>query len=363
MKTKEDFLKEMETDNILLSDEYTFQEYAAEIIKFQQMICKLIAGEDYYDTMRVSDALYLMEAKARKMGVQGDPAVRNGIINLKKFAKEIAITMSGTKGEAIVSNTLKYLDRPNAQIFRNIYVTDGKEETELDEVILTEDGVLVLETKRVKSDLTLAEDGRMVFDGNGCYDKVPLCEKMVIKRELLKKHIEKIAGEKGLAIPVYVDSYIVFCTPKDKYIRVNDRYHKEKYCFRTNLNNFVKHYYGGAAYTDAHLEALGNILSEMEANKKRFKTELDYNEIRQSLAEALEVLQGEQHVPDKESDVVKDEKAVEAKPAASHPAQSTQARQQTIKKAIGWGSFAACLITGVVLSAGTWNNFTDIFRK
>ena len=202
MKTAEDFIREMERSNVLMSREYTFKEYVSDIVQFQDMVCKMISGDNYHEGMRIDEALFIMESTARKRELRSHPAVHNGVLTMKKLAKEMAITMSGAKGESLVSRTLEFLNRPNTQIFRNVYITDGIDETELDGIVLTDNGVIILEVKKVKSDLTLTEDGRMVFAGDECYDKVPLAQKMALKRRLLKKCLEKAVGDKGFDIPV-----------------------------------------------------------------------------------------------------------------------------------------------------------------
>lgn len=116
---------------------------------------------------------------------------------------------------------------------------------------------------------------------------------MAIKRKLLKNALEKAVASTGLDIPVYVDSYIVFSAPKGQYIKIDDRYRKEKHCFRTGLNRKIENYLGCAYYKHDQLDQLDKIFSEMESNVKRFETELNYDDVRRSLAEAMVVLQGE----------------------------------------------------------------------
>ena len=293
MKKTEDYIREMEESNILMTNEVTFQEYANELLKFQDLVCKMVARDKYHEQMRIEEALFLMESTARKNDVRNHPAVHNGIITMKKLSKEIAITMSGAKGENLVSKTLKYLSRPNTKVYRNVYLTDGKDETELDAIVLTDSGVIILEVKNVKSDLTLTEDGRMVFASDECYDKIPLGEKMATKRKLLKNALEKAVASTGLDIPVYLDSYIVFSAPKGQYIKIDDRYRKEKHCFRTALNQKIENFLGCDYYNDDQLKQLDMIFSEMKANVKRFETELNYEDVRRNLAKALVVLQEE----------------------------------------------------------------------
>ena len=66
MKTAEDFIREMESSNVLMSRECTFKEYVSEIVQFQDMICKMIAGDDYHEGMRIDEALFIMESQLVK---------------------------------------------------------------------------------------------------------------------------------------------------------------------------------------------------------------------------------------------------------------------------------------------------------
>lgn len=352
MKTAEDFIREMESSNVLVSGECTFKEYVSDIVQFQDMICKMISGDDYHEGMRIDEALFIMESTARKKGLRNQPAVHNGVLTMKKLAKEMAITMSGAKGESLVFRTLEFLDRPNTQIFRNVYITDGVDETELDGIVLTDNGVIILEVKKVKSDLTLTEDGRMVFAGDECYDKVPLAQKMALKRRLLKKCLEKAVSDKGFDIPVHVDSFIVFSTPKGQFIKIDDRYRREKHCFRTSLNKKIESYIGCAYYKAEQLTQLGEIFSEMEANVKRFETELNYDEVRRSLAEALAVLQ---ETPEKKKiatavvdNPVSEQHTAKVLELDTQPLSTT--RQKAKRKTVSLGYIAASLFAGVLIS-------------
>lgn len=337
MKRTEDFIRELESSNVLMSKEVTFNEYVNELLGFQSVVCKMVAGDAYHEQMRIDEALFLMESTARKNDVRNHPAVHNGIITMKKLSKELAITMSGAKGESLVSKTLEYLNRPNTKVYRNVYITDGQDETELDAIVLTDAGVIILEVKKVKSDLTLTEDGRMVFASDECYDKIPLGEKMALKRKLLKNALEKAVASTGLDIPVYVDSYIVFSAPKGQYIKIDDRYRKEKHCFRTGLNQKIDNYLGCAYYKEDQLNQLDEIFTAMESNVKRFETELNYDDVRRSLAEAMVVLQNEPEStiePQVSNDTERKAKIIEANIVREKLAQKT-------KKSVGFDYIAA----------------------
>ncbi len=349
MKTAEDYIRTMENSNVMMSQEYTFKEYASAIVQFQDMVCKMIVGDEYHEDMRIDEALFIMESTARRKECRSHSAIHNGMLTMKKLAKEVAITMSGMKGENRVFRTLEFLNRPNTRIFRNIYISDGIDETELDGVVLTDNGVIILEVKNVKADLSITEDGRMVFAGDECYDKVPLAHKMGIKRRLLKKHLEKTVVDKGLDIPVYVDSFIVFSAPKGQFIRIDDRYHREKHCFRTGLNKRIENYPGSVYYKADQLAQLGEIFTEMESDVKRFVTELNYDEIRRSLAEAFVVLQNspEKQDPIAEKAAIKQHKGKVSK----LDIQRLEAIRQHMKsKTVGLGCAMANRFAGLLIS-------------
>lgn len=349
MKQAEDFIRELESCNALMNREMTFPEYASQLCEFQNAVCKLVAGPEYHDGMRIDEALFMMESEARRNNIRSNSVVHNGILTMKRLNKEMAVTMSGIKGENLVSRTLQFLNRPNTQIFQNVYLNDGQDETELDVVVLTDSGIIILEIKKVKSDITFTPDGRMVRNGDECFDKAPLGDKMALKRRLLQKYLENAMAKAGLNIPVYVDSLIVLSAPKRQYVQVTDHYRKEKYCFRTSLNQRIEDYIGCAYYKEDQLAQLGMILSEMAANAKRFETELDYDEVRKSIAEALAIMQNEKEKKVTPGDVSNEIPVANTVPAAAKKLPD-QDNQHRVRKTIGY-RFAAATFAFVVLGS------------
>ena len=149
MSTKaEQYIAKMEESNLLMEQEMTFVEYSESLIQFQEMITKVVMGEEYEDGMRIDEAIYRLEAKARAKGINYDHQFRKGIAALRTVSKEIAISMAGKKGENLVARTLEFVERPNTTMYRNVYISNGIEETELDNVILTDSGIIILEVMK-----------------------------------------------------------------------------------------------------------------------------------------------------------------------------------------------------------------------
>lgn len=281
------YIAQMEETDIMMNPEMTFTEYSENLIRFQEMVTKLVMGNEYEEGMRIDEAIFRLEARARAKGINYDPQFRKGIAALRTVSKEVAISMAGKKAENIVARTLEFVERPHTKMYRNVYISNGREETELDNVILTDSGIIILEVKNIKDDVKITEQGRLVHSGDACYDKQPLCEKMQTKRRLLKEKLESVMREKSLNIPVRVESLIVFSTPKGVRINVDDRFHKEKWCYRSGLKNKLEYYVGLVSYDTNQLEELDALLGDIETQVKRFAVPVDFNTVRMDIAEAL----------------------------------------------------------------------------
>ena len=288
------YLEKMEQSNILMTNEMTFVEYSESLIEFQDMLTKLVMGNDYEEGMRIDEAIYRLEAKARAKGIHYDHQFKKGITALKTVSREIAISLAGKKGENLVARTLEYVTRPNTTMYRNVYISNGKEETELDNIILTNEGIIILEIKNAKDNVTISEEGRLLHSGAESYGKQTLCEKMRVKRRLLKQKLESVIAEKGLDIPVCVESFIVFSSPRGVDIKVNDKFYKEKWCKRKWLNEKIDNYVGLTTYNNKQLEQLASILSEIETQIKRFDLTVNFDEVRKDIADALAMFDDEQ---------------------------------------------------------------------
>ena len=201
----------------------TFQEYADNLTALQKTATQLIMGREFETGMRLEEAIAHMEYDVRKASLQKEELVKQGMKALKTIEKEARICKAGLGAEREVVKALNYVTRPNTLTYQNVYVTDGQEESELDDIVLTNEGIIILEVKGTKEDVTITEDGRLVRGSSGCFGKGTLGEKMICKRKLLQHMLEKALEEKGLDIPVVIDSMIVFSAPPKTYIKVEVR--------------------------------------------------------------------------------------------------------------------------------------------
>lgn len=272
-------IREVKNSRLLNEKTMHMNDYINELLAFQKDLGRIALNLKEDESVRLDELATRIKMKAREKDVNGNPDFIKGLVSLKEVEKELSISMSGWRGENSIANALNYVSRPNVSTYRNLDVTDGVETSELDNVVLTNNGIIILEVKRTKKDVTITEEGRLFFGDDQCYEKHPLGQKMERKRRLLKGMLEQQLQKRGIGLDVNIDSYIVFSTPRDVRIYINDYYKQEKNCRQGKLRYIVDEYTSDIQYSEVELEILETVLSEMKSRQKGFEIQLDYQQI------------------------------------------------------------------------------------
>ncbi|MCF2554394.1 nuclease-related domain-containing protein [Faecalicatena contorta] len=299
-QTVKSVVERFEQKGILSRPDYTFVEYVEELMKFQTEAARLVFNQEDVGGIHIDEVIARFEAMAREKNLKNNQEVFEGITALKTINKEIAVALAGKSGEDRVAKTLQYVERPDATFFRNVYICDEVDETEMDAVVLTKNGLIVLEVKNAKGDVTIAPDGRILFNNASCYHDISVGEKMIKKRRLLKKRVQKELSLIGINKEVVVKSLLVFSNPYKVHIQVNDQFKQEDYCRRDGLNNRIETFESNIVFSDSELESLNKILSTIETEQKRFTLGFDTERIKESFAKAYDILFEE---PEKEKNI------------------------------------------------------------
>lgn len=288
--TSNEILKNFNGLGIFTRDNYTFVEYVNQLMKFQEETAKLLIGVENAHLVRMTEVVSRFETMARENNLYFDSKVTEGIRALKLISKEIAVAMAGKSGEDRVANTFQYVTRPDAKFYRNVYITDDIEETELDSVVLTKNGFIILEIKNAREDITIAPDGRILFNNSSCYHDISIGEKMDKKRRLLRARLEEEFACRGIEKEVKIDSLLVFSNPSGVRINVHDRFKKENYCLRGSLFNRIDGFETTVEYVDEEFIVMDEILRQIETEQKRFSITFNPEKVKRAFAEAFETL-------------------------------------------------------------------------
>lgn len=284
-------MKMFEKQNVVNCADFTFEEYLEQLTNFQKIVSSCVFDGDV--SYRLCDSITQLQQLIRSNGTKNNPLVQKAMDSLKKANKELSIIMAGKNGENRIERALSFVKRHDLKVFKNVYITDGEEETELDTVLVTNNGIIVLEIKSAKQDITISEDGRLLYDNEISYHNACIGEKMKKKRRLLKYQIEQEMKNHGITLfekPVRIESCIVFSTPYKTRINITDLYKKERFCFRSQLQYKIENYYTGTCYESEDLQMFNDIIGSMASNKKKFQQKLDFAKINSEFAQLMETL-------------------------------------------------------------------------
>ena len=263
MKNK--YIEELKETKVLQEEGYTFKEYIAQLQEFQRVIANAVYQEDIpISEAQLDEAISELGKMCRKNKI--DPNVATSVKGaLKSIQKELAINMAGLSAENYVDTKIEDSLREKKVNFKNVYLSDERNNTEIDNVILTEEGILIFEVKSAKKNVIIDKHGRLLRDEHVCYEKIPITKSMELKRNMLGNKIDEILAEKNLYIPnLYIESYIVFSTPKDKNIKITDKSGLEEYCFAKDIPEILDgHINSGFKYTDEEFEILKKVINEI----------------------------------------------------------------------------------------------------
>ena len=287
--TTNEILSNMDAKGIFTTKVSSFSEYTDNLVKLRNNVVKLTKDESEDDYINLQDAIDKLKLLAVKKNLQDNLTVQKAIDSLCDVDRELRTVYPGIGYESVVAKSLQSVDRPEVTVYKNVYLSNGKDKVVADNIVLTNNGVILLEVKKITDNITIDENGKLLIDGKFSYDKASLSEVMSTKRKLLAECLQNKFAENNIDMAISVDSYIVFVTPDDKEIIVDDN-GSEKWCFSNEVNLKVDTYSSEINYSKEELESLKLILGEMETCKRAFSVNDDFSELKKNIAEGLALL-------------------------------------------------------------------------
>ena len=278
---------EIKKSQAFSAENMTLQECTKKLMTLQHDVLEIINRETGIGKTRLSQAAEALERYAATKGLSTDSRVTEGIAALRAISAQIAIAIAGQNGENDVACAIKSAHRTDKVFFRNVNVTDGSRSAELDAVLITDAGIIIIETKRTSKNIEITREGYMKYDGIKAKSRRTLCQQMNSQRYLLKKSIISAMRSQGLKIPVVIDSFVVFVTPSNRNITVDDNCRLEKWCCKTELSDVIERYFGQVHYTHEQVLKLKEIISHMSRDVKSFSYSFDKDAVITSIAEMI----------------------------------------------------------------------------
>lgn len=288
---KNEILKLFDENQLLMTNHMTPKEHYQGLLDFQDFVGTLmnpVSEKEHYYT---NDLIYQIREEVQKRGLdQYSIPISRGLSALKRLNNEIAVTVSGAKAERYVAKTLKYVSRPDCKLYSNVYVANDHGESEIDVVVLTSTGLMLLEIKSVTGDVEIDQNGRLLHSGVTCHDKIPVVQNMRKKQELLYDCLQRKMNELDTYIPLYISTYIVFCSENNLRIKVKNPIKSQKWCHRSQLVDTVNNFIGTRSYNDTDMQQLDAMLTELASYEKAFDYHEDYQALKEDIAGLLAFL-------------------------------------------------------------------------
>ena len=225
-----------------------------------------------------------------QMNVMNDLSGNRASVELKRlsklfdvFSNLIRAEQSGMFGEDLVE---KYLSRmkSNHVVLRNLQLSDGVHNTEIDFLVLKQGVATIVEVKNSKKDVYIDEDGDMYKTGR--YERFDshLGAKMDFRAEIIRQLL-KDAGFENMRI----EKVAVFTNNR---IQIKKDYHGFRVCFLSRLPHLIDDFYGnGVIQFTKHLQQMADYIQSKDLNEY-YPFEMDVQEFKEAFVDAYLKIKG-----------------------------------------------------------------------
>lgn len=341
-RTAQSILNHMTQTKLLMNPTHTHEELCEQLPQFQELILKLVFNDDHAEGLNLTDVITHFENIAKERQLENHPMILNAIANLREFKKELSVIVSGIKAEEAVRRELHKCSRDFYQL-ENIYLKDEYEKTEIDQLLFTSTGIVIIEVKNPGHHVFISESGRMCRQMKDDKKQVDcIGEQMNTKRYLVRTKLENAMKQAGIRKKLPIRTLIVFTNP---YIRVDDFYEREEWCYCADLPHIIEELYSKTHFSDEEMQKLCELMRSQLAESEAFENKVDYDQVRTSFASALELLEQE---PIEENVKMTDTSQTEAK--AEIPQTPVKSKAFPVRKALKMASvFAGAMMVGAGL--------------
>lgn len=196
---------------------YHRDETLPELLQLQEEMAEVVFGAGYTqeNPVRIKDVEEEFEKRNILYGNCADAAISAFKTDAKQLSNAISAIISGNKGEHMAFSELENLTCRH-RIIKNIELTSENARTEIDALVITPQGLFLVEVKNTRNNILIKEDGGYYVYGKFLRHDSNIAEKMAIKTQLVQEALNK-AG----IFDIKIDKLLLF---------TNDRIQIENNC-------------------------------------------------------------------------------------------------------------------------------------
>ena len=208
------------------------------------------------------------------------------------FSNHVRAQQSGMTGENKVEQYLDYM-KSNHVVLRNLQLSDGMHNTEIDFLVLKQGVATIVEVKNSRRDVYIDSNGDMYKTGRYENFDSHLGAKMDFRAEIIKQLL-KDAGFENMRI----EKVVVFTNNR---IQIKKDYRGFRVCFLSRLPHLIDDYYGtGVIQFTKHLQQMADYIQSKDLNEY-YPFEMDVQEFKEAFVDAYLKIKGyDQQQPSEE---------------------------------------------------------------
>ena len=159
---------------------------------FEQAICRTVFQDKYSSSVKTYHVIDHLIARGEELGLMGVPSYLAAIEALKRFSSYHAGLIRGFAGERRVFYAIKHVGSGFEQLVNAELDYEG-EHDEFDQILVSRQGLVIVEVKNYSSSAAIGSDGILRFeDGSRRIRNVG--ERMASKRYVLREVVSNAIG-------------------------------------------------------------------------------------------------------------------------------------------------------------------------
>ncbi len=262
---------------------YHKNELLDEMFSLQREIVALTFNDDHASTadLKIWDVERHLEQMNQDLGNVADEELERFEEGCKTLCNLIKAEISGNRGEYKAFRMLEYL-KSNHIILKNVELRDGDLRTELDAVVITPEGITIVEVKNTAKDIFIDEEGNYFRTGEFLKWDCNIAQKIHLKEELLKKALTAGGIEN-----VEIQCLVVFT---DNRIEVQNKFAEIRTCFTSQLVSVIDGFKGQQNLSLEDMKTIESLISQAE-HKQAYPFGFDVKQYKQDFAMVMVVLE------------------------------------------------------------------------
>lgn len=254
-----------------------------EYLMLQDEIVRIAYGENYVreDNKKIWDVYDLLKNFNQERNGIAEEELFKFKIGTKKLDNLIRAEISGYRGEQLAFRKLDSIQSEHI-ILRNIELSDGKYNTELDAIVITPKGITIVEVKNTSKDIYIDERGNYYRTGNYLAKDCNIADKLNLKERLLRD----VLANKGLS-DITIRKIVVFTNNR---VKVECDFKQIETCYPELLVKYIDDFESPRVISTMKMNEIKNYIEAAE-NMESYLSEFDAEGFKLDFVSVLDKLE------------------------------------------------------------------------